>query len=136
MGASQTTEFSDEHSTPASNVLPSTTSATALSTRAVRSMMAGTFPGPTPYAGLPAPYTARTMSEPPVARITAVSLCRINAFVPSSVATVIELMRPGGAPALTAASSRRRAVSTTHFVALGCGDMTMALRALTEIIAL
>ena len=99
-------------------------------------MMAGTLPGPTPYAGFPAAYTARTMSAPPVARITAVSLWRMSAFVPSSVGTVIELMRPAGAPAPSAASSNTRAVSTTLRVARGCGDITIALRALTEIIAL
>ena len=52
-GASQITEFSAEHSTPLSNALPFMMSLAALATSAVRSTMAGTFPGPTPNAGFP-----------------------------------------------------------------------------------
>ena len=54
IASSTTTEFSDEQSTPLSNVLPVTMSRTAFFTLAVRSMYAGALPGPTPYAGLPA----------------------------------------------------------------------------------
>ena len=47
-GASHTMEFSAEQRTPWSKHLPLTMSRTALDTSAVRSMIAGTFPGPTP----------------------------------------------------------------------------------------
>ena len=47
-GRSHTIEFSAEQRTPWSNALPLTTSRTAFGTSAVRSMTAGTFPGPTP----------------------------------------------------------------------------------------
>src|SRR5207249_2963059 len=66
MASSTTMEFSDEHSTPWSNVLPAMTSCTAFLTFAERSMYAGALPGPTPYAGLPALYAARTRPMPPV----------------------------------------------------------------------
>ncbi len=48
IASSTTTEFSDEQSTPLSNVLPVMMSRTALGTSAVRSMYAGALPGPTP----------------------------------------------------------------------------------------
>ena len=48
IGASTTTEFSDEQSSPLSNVLPVTMSRTALTISALRSMYAGALPGPTP----------------------------------------------------------------------------------------
>jgi len=41
-------------------------------------MNAGTFPGPTPYAGLPELYAARTSPVPPVARITPTSCWRMS----------------------------------------------------------
>src|SRR3954468_505195 len=54
IAASTTTELGDEHRTPLSNVLPVTTSSTALGTSAELSIYDGALPGPTPYAGLPA----------------------------------------------------------------------------------
>jgi len=62
------------------------------------------LPGPTPYAGLPELYAARTRPMPPVARMTATSRCFISSCVPSSVTVVIQPTEPAGAPARDAAS--------------------------------
>ncbi len=99
-------------------------------------MIAGTLPGPTPKAGFPELYAARTMSEPPVARITAVFRWRISSCVPSSVGADIASTRSRGAPARSAASAMIRTASSMHFTARGCGHITIALRPFTLISAL
>ncbi len=63
---------------------------------------------------------------PPVARMTAVFLCFINASVPSSAERVKHWTESGGRPSLTPASRIRRAVSAMHLTAEGCGERTMA----------
>src|SRR5574341_1447946 len=100
---------------------------------AERSTYTGTLPGPTPYAGLPTECAARTMSEPPVARMTATYLCFINSCVPGRVTFVMQETSPFGIPARSPASAMMRAVSAQHFAANGCGATTIAFLALTEI---
>src|SRR6187399_1131097 len=129
-------DCSDEHSVPLSKVLPVRMSRTAFGTSAVRSMYVGTFPGPTPNAGLPALYAALTIAEPPVARMRAVRGCFIRVSVPSRVDDVRQEITPRGAPARSAASASRRLVSRMHFAAEGCGLKTMAFRPLRAIKAL
>jgi hypothetical protein len=68
--SSRTTACSDAQIMPLSKVLDTTMSWTARTTSAVPSMYAGTLPGPTPRAGLPAEYAAWTIALPPVARMT------------------------------------------------------------------
>ncbi len=94
-------------------------------------MYAGALPGPTPYAGLPALYAARTRPMPPVARITATSRCFMSSCVPSIVTVAIQLIAPAGAPARPAASAITSATRVMHLTAAGCGLSTMAQRALT-----
>src|SRR5258708_2141070 len=108
-------------------------SGTALATSAERSTKTGTLPGPTPNAGLPDEYAARTRPMPPVARITAVCLCFISASVPSIVAEVMHAIASAGNPSLTPASRMTRTVSLIQRAADGCGERTIAFRDLMEI---
>src|SRR5215510_7893626 len=133
IGASQTTACSEAQIVPLSKHLPVKMSCTAFGTSAVRSTHTGTLPGPTPNAGLPDEYAARTSPIPPVARITAVCLCFIKVSVPSIVAVVMQPIASAGSPSLTPASRMTRAVSLIHFAADGCGDSTTVLRDLIEI---
>src|SRR6185312_11395259 len=121
-GASHTTACSDAQIVPLSKHLPVKISCTAFGTSAVRSTHTGTLPGPTPNAGLPDEYAARTRPIPPVARITAVCLCFIRVSVPSIVAVVMHPIASEGNPSLTPASRMMRAVSLMHLAADGCGD--------------
>src|SRR5512141_1820192 len=105
----------------------------ARGTSAERSTYAGTLPGPTPYAGLPTECAARTMSEPPVARINATYLCFINSCVPCRVTLVMHEIKPFGMPARSPASAMMRMVSAQHLAANGCGAITIAFFALTAI---
>ena len=66
---------------PLSNVLEWMMELTAICTSAVSSMMTGVLPAPTPSAGLPEEYAARTMPGPPVARMMSAS--RISSPVSS-----------------------------------------------------
>src|SRR5947207_14622931 len=96
-------------------------------------MKTGTFPGPTPNAGLPDEYAARTNPIPPVARMTAVILCFIKASVPSIVAVVMQPIAPAGKPSLTPASRIVLTVSLIQRAAEGCGERTIVLRDLMAI---
>ena len=96
-------------------------------------MKTGTFPGPTPNAGLPDEYAARTRPIPPVARITAVILCFIKASVPSIVAVVMQPIASAGKPSFTPASRMTLTLSLIQRAADGCGDSTIALRDLIAI---
>src|SRR5918996_5607915 len=100
---------------------------------AERSTYTGTLPGPTPYAGLPTEWAARTISEPPVARIKATYLCFINSCVPCKETLVIQEIKPLGMPARSPASAMMRMVSAQQFFAKGCGAMMIAFFALTAI---
>ncbi len=111
-------------------------SATAFGTSAVRSTIAGTLPGPTPYAGFPELYAERTIAAPPVARITEVSRWRISSVVPSAVGTSRMVTRSSGAPASAAARCNTSTAATEHRAARGWGENTMAFRAFTAISAL
>src|SRR5712671_7972179 len=133
MGASTTTACSEAQIVPLSKHLLVRMSCTALATSAERSINTGTLPGPTPNAGLPDEYAARTRPMPPVARITAVSLCFIRASVPSIVAVVMQPIAAAGNPAFTPASRIALTVSLMQRDAEGCGESTIALRDLTAI---
>ncbi len=98
---------------------------------AVSSMIAGTFPAPTPIAGLPLEYAALTIPGPPVARITSASF--ITTFVSSSEGTSTQLMIPSGAPALTAASKTILAASIVQFFARGWGLIIIAFLVFSDI---
>src|SRR5882724_1616647 len=133
MGASQTTACSDAQIVPLSKHLPVRMSWTALGTSADRSTNTGTLPGPTPKAGLPDEYAARTRPIPPVARITAVCLCFISASVPSIVAVDMQPIASAGKPSLTPASRITHTVSLIQRAAEGCGERTIEFRDLIEI---
>ena len=102
---------------------------TASSTSALESMTAGVLPAPTPMAGLPEEYAARTMPGPPVARMMSAS-CMAR-LVSSSVGASTQSMMPCGAPAATAASSTSLAAAMVAPLARGCGLMMMPLRVLS-----
>src|SRR5258708_30984707 len=103
-------------------------SGTALATSAERSTKTGTLPGPTPNAGLPDEYAARTRPMPPVARITAVCLCFIRASVPSIVAVVMQATASAGNPFLMPASRIIREASLMQRAAGGCGGKQIVFR--------
>src|SRR5450759_3718753 len=103
---------------------------------AERPTSTGTLPGPTPNAGLPLEYAARTRPDPPVARITAVFSCRMSACVASVVGAVRHCMIPSGAPAATAAACSTSHASAVDRLACGCGLSTTALPALRLIMHL
>src|SRR6267143_6716112 len=116
---STTTDASVEQRTPRSKIFPECTSATALRMLALFSIYAGTFPDPTPYAGLPALYAVRTIGVLPVARIKETSRCFISSFVASIVGADRHDMRPWGAPAVSAACAMTFIASTVHRAARG-----------------
>ncbi|CAB4971849.1 unannotated protein [freshwater metagenome] len=74
-------------------------------------MSTGTFPGPTPIAGLPLLYADRTIGEPPVARMTATLGSVMSALMRGMDGSSTTWMQPSGAPAATAASLMTRAAS-------------------------
>ena len=102
---------------------------TASTTSAVSSMMAGVLPEPTPMAGLPLEWAARTIPGPPVASVR--SACCIKRFVNSRDGASIQSITPAGAPALAAASRTIFAASIVHRAARGCGERMTALRVLS-----
>ena len=59
------------------------------------------------------------MPGPPVARIISISGCFINAFDKATDGSSIQLIKPSGAPAFTAASRTTFAAAIVHFLALG-----------------
>ena len=77
------TLFSDEQLVALSNVLDRAIFAAASSMSAVSSTMTATLPAPTPIAGVPLAYAARTLVCEPVA--TTRSACRISSNVCSRV---------------------------------------------------
>ena len=113
------TDCSDAHIMPLSNVLECIIEFTAKRISALSSIIAGTFPAPTPIAGFPLEYAAFTIPGPPVARIVSDSF--ITMFVKSSDGESIQPMIPSGAPALTAASNIIFAAAILDFFALGWG---------------
>ena len=109
-------------------------SAIASSRSAEVSTSTGTLPGPTPNAGLPLEYAAFTMPAPPVERITPVRSCRISALVPSMVARVDALDDVFGRAGFERRLIQdRRPSRRCSCSARGCGLMTIALPALSEI---
>ena len=78
-------------------------------------MKAGTFPAPTPRAGLPQEYAARTIALPPVARISATPGWFMSSPDASSEGSAIHWMQFFGAPAATAASRTIFAAATEQF---------------------
>ena len=116
------------HTMPMSNDFDSTMSLTARPTLAVRSMNAGTLPAPTPRAGLPHEYAARTMALPPVARMSATPGWFMSSPDASIDGSSIHWMQLAGAPAATAASRTILAAATEQFCADGWKPKTMGLR--------
>ena len=94
-------------------------------------MTAGVLPAPTPSAGFPLEYAARTMPGPPVARIISASCIRV--LVISKDGTSIQPMIFSGAPALTAASSTIFAAAIVLFFARGWGEMMIAFLVFKQI---
>ena len=129
-------DCSEAQIVPLSKVLESKIRLTASGISAVRSIKAGPFPGPTPMAGFPEEYAARTMASPPVASITPMERFFSSSFVASMVVRRIQPTVPSGAPASLAARLMISTVSRMHFFALGWGLITMELPALTDIIVL
>ena len=114
--------------TELSNALLSTSFFAARARSAVASTRTGTLPGPTPIAGLPEEYAARTTATPPVARMTSVRASVISASMSGTDGSSTHCTTPSGAPAATAASASTRAASEQHSLAAGCGLTTTALR--------
>ena len=73
---------------PLSNDLLMMTASATASGSASAHTQTGALPGPTPIAGVPELYAARTMPAPPVARMNATSEWRMNWYV------VSRLVRP------------------------------------------
>ena len=119
---------------PLSKVLEWMMELTARTMLALSSMTAGTFPAPTPSAGFPLEYAARTIPGPPVARM--ISASRIRVLVISRDGTSIHPMIPSGAPAFTAASRTTLAAAMVAFFARGCGLKMMPFRVLRLMSAL
>ena len=76
------------------------------------------------------------MASPPVAKITPMSRLVSRALVASMVVMVMHPTQPSGAPAFFAASAITFTVSMMHCLAPGCGLMTMALPAFSEMMDL
>ena len=100
------------------------------------STYAGTLPAPTPSAGLPHEYAARTIALPPVARISATPGCCISAVVAAIDGCSTHWMQSLGAPAATAASRTTRAAATDELCALGWNAKMIGLRVLSAMSAL
>src|SRR6478735_7461984 len=122
---------SDAQTMPLSNDFDMTTSLIARPRSAVLSTYAGTLPAPTPRAGLPAEYAARTMPLPPVARMSETPGWCMSVFVASIEGCSTHWMQSSGAPAATAASRTMRAASTEERCALGWNAKTTGLRVLS-----
>ena len=114
-----------------SKLLESTSRSAAAATSAVWSTSAGTLPGPTPMAGLPERYAARTTATPPVARMTSVVGSLISASISGMVGSSTTCTQPSGAPASTAARARWWAASADTSRASGCGLTTTAFRVIS-----
>src|SRR5690348_8301974 len=123
-----TTACSEAQIMPLSKDFDNTMSLTARGSLALASIQAGTLPAPTPRAGLPAEYAARTMLFPPVARIVATPGWCMSAVVASTDGWSIHWMQFSGAPAATAASRTTRAASALHRCAAGWKANTIGLR--------
>ena len=115
--SSTITDCSDAQIIPLSKVFEWIIELTAIIISADSSITAGTFPAPTPSAGLPLEYAALTIPAPPVAKIISDEL--INIFVNSNDGTSIHEIIFFGAPAFTAASNTILAASIVDFFALG-----------------
>ena len=113
---------------PLSNAFESTMSLTARPTLAVFSMKAGTLPAPTPRAGLPHEYAARTMALPPVARMSATPGWFMSSPDASSEGSSTHWMQFAGAPAATAASRTILAAATELRWADGWNPKMIGLR--------
>ena len=114
-----------------SNDLESTMWRAAAAMSAEASTNDGTLPGPTPRAGLPERYAARTTALPPVATTTSVVGSVISASISGIEGSSTIWMQPSGAPARTAASESMRTASAQTCLAPGCGLTTIALRVIS-----
>ena len=94
-------------------------------------MSAGVFPAPTPIAGFPEEYAARTICGPPVARIISDSF--ISKADKATDGVSIQPIIPFGAPAFTAACSTIFAAAIVHFFARGWGDIINPFRVFKQI---
>src|SRR5208283_1657577 len=97
---------------------------------AVFSRYTGVLPGPTPSAGFPELYAALTALGPPVASISATSLCCIRYALSLSVCNSRQLNTPSGAPCFSAVSYISRTASVQHLHAFGWGLKITELRVL------
>ena len=114
-----------------SNAFESARQAAACATSALASTSAGTLPGPTPSAGLPERYAARTTAVPPVATITSTPRSAISASISGIVGSSTTCRQPSGAPASTAARASSCTAATDVSRASGCGETTTALRVIS-----
>ena len=110
------------------------TDETASRTSQLSSKIAGVFPAPTPIAGFPDEYAARTIAGPPVAKIISASF--ISKAESSTLGSAIQPIISFGAPAATAASKIILAASMVHPFARGCGDKISPFRVFKQIRAL
>src|SRR5581483_11853728 len=130
-GSSTISTDSFVHRIELSKLLLSTIRLAALARLAVASTSTGTLPGPTPMAGVPELYAARTTGTPPVATITDVRSSVISALISGTLGSSTTWITPSGAPAATAAAAIVRAASAQHSLASGCGLSTTTLRVMS-----
>ena len=116
------------HRIELSKLLLSTIRRAASGRSASSATKTGTLPGPTPIAGVPELYAARTTAVPPVATIRLVRSSVISAWISGTDGSSTTWITPSGAPAATAAAASVRAASAEHSRASGCGLTTTALR--------
>ena len=135
-GRSQTIACSDEQIVPLSKVWLSTRQRAAYATSAERSTYAGTLPGPTPNAGLPDEYASCTSAEPPVARMSRNRRASSAPACPRARSCVMQVRMSARRAADAAASCTTLIDSATQRTDRGCGDATIPLRDLRQMIAL
>src|SRR5690606_738829 len=121
---------------PLSKAFDSTMSLTARLSFADFSTYAGTLPAPTPSAGLPHEYAARTIALPPVARMSATPGWFMSVLVAVIDGWATHWTQCAGAPAATAASRTTRAAATEEAWAPGWNANTIGLRVLRAMSAL
>src|SRR5580765_3806554 len=96
----------------------------ASSTFAVSSTTIVALPAPTPYAGLPDPYAARTIAGPPVAIVR--SAVAIHSFANGILGRSTHCRTSSGVPSWRNAARITRTVSLVVFLLAGCGEKITA----------
>src|SRR5437879_1740213 len=97
---------------------------------AVSSMTMVALPAPTPYAGLPELYAARTIAGPPVAIVRSQIDIRYSAS--GILGLSMHWKRSSGAPCALSEARMMRTVSLVVFLLAGCGEKIIAFLHFSE----